>query len=211
MGRAGRPSKSGRRRSKSGRRTEAVLFDHGAEHVQRLRARFAAFQDGKAAQQVHDPIGRAWAVGLLENARIDPAVLRDAGRDYAARYWGYYPSAVGVANYLDEDRRGEFWAGGEDPNGEIFQIRDAQLKNAGRTSYEAVHSLCLDFYWFPDDNPGWLDRLIEARLGGAGQGDGEADAARMRAAVEGLLALAEGMKGGRLDRVIPAQAGIHSR
>ncbi len=202
MGRAGRPSKSGRRRSKSGRRTEAVLFDHGAEHVQRLRARYARFQDGKATQQVHDPIGRAWAVGLLENARIDPAVLRDAGRDYGARYWAYYPSTVGVANYLDEDRRGEVLAGGEDPNGEWFQKLDAQLKNAGRSSYEAVHSLCLDFYWFPDDQPAWLyrlinDRLIAAQDAAQGQLGTPGDAATMRAAVDGLLALAEGLKGAR--------------
>jgi len=203
MGRAGRPSKSGRKRLKSGRRTDVVPFDHGADHVRRLRDRFAGFQDGKAAQQVFDPIGRAWAVGLLENARIDPAVLRDAGRDYAGRYWNYYPSAVGVANYLDEDRRAAIWGGGEDPEGEWFQRLDAQLKNAGRASYEAVHSLCLDFYWFPDDNPGWLDRLIEARMGAAGQGaaagqgGGDADAASMRAAVEGLLALADGLKRAR--------------
>ena len=198
MARAGRPNKSGRRRLKSGRRIDAAPFDHGAEHVQRLRGRFAAFQDGKAAQQVHDPIGRAWAVGLLENPRIDPAVLRDAGRAYAARYWNYYPSAVGVANYLDEDRRGEVWAGGEDPGGEWFQRLDALLKNAGRVSYEAVHSLCLDFYWFPDDNPAWLGRLLNARLianGGAavGQLDTPADAGTMRAAVAGLLALADGV------------------
>ena len=209
MARAGRPNKSGRRRLRSGRRIDAAPFDHGAEHVQRLRGRFAAFQDGKAAQQVHDPIGRAWAVGLLENPRIDPAVLRDAGRDYAARYWNYYPSAVGVANYLDEDRRAEVWAGGEDPNGEWFRKLDSQLKNAGRASCEAVHSLCLDFYWFPDDNPGWLDRLIEARLIGAqgaaaGQGGGEKDAATMRGAVEGLLALTEGMKGrGEMSALSP--------
>src|SRR3954465_5803883 len=99
MGRAGRPSKTGRRRLKSGRRTDVAPFDHGAAHVQRRASRFASFQDGKATQQLFDPIGRAWAVGLLENARIDPAVLRDAGRDYAARYWNYYPAAVGVANY----------------------------------------------------------------------------------------------------------------
>jgi hypothetical protein len=198
MGRAGRPSKSGRR-TKSGRRAEVEPFDHGAEHVQRRADRFVRFQDGKAAQQLFDPIGRAWAVGLLENARIDPAVLRDAGRDYAARYWNYYPAAVGVANYLDEDRRGEFWAGGEDPGGEWFQRLDALLKNAGRASYEAVHSLCLDFYWFPDDNPGWLERLIEGRVEArqgpvAGQAGIPADAATVRAAVEGLLALAEGVR-----------------
>jgi hypothetical protein len=61
-----------------------------------------------------------------------------------------------------------------------------------------VQSLCLDFYWFPDDNPGWLDRLIEARLGGVvGQAGGEADAGKMRAAAQGLLALAQGFQGRR--------------
>jgi hypothetical protein len=200
MGRSGRPTKSGKRR-KGGKRISVAPFDHGAEHVQRLRARFARFQDGKAGQQVFDPIGRAWAVGLLENDRIDPAVLRDAGRDYARRYWSYYPSAVGVADYLDEDRRGrvEAWSEGADPGGERFQKLDAQLKNAGRASYDATQSLCLDFYWFPDDNPAWLDRLIGARLIAAqgaagGQLGRQADAAMVRAALEGLLALAEGAK-----------------
>src|SRR3954462_11635225 len=120
MKRRGRPSKVGRR-LKSGRRVEVAAFDHGAEHIQRLRGRFAAFQDGKASQQLFDPIGRAWAVGLLENARIDPAVLRDAGRDYAARYWNYYPIAAGVANYQNVDRRGAGGGGGEDPGGERFR------------------------------------------------------------------------------------------
>ena len=196
MARAGRPSKSGRRRLRNGRRADIESFDRGAAHVQRLRDRFARCQDGKAGEQVCDPIGRAWAVGLLANGRIDPAALRDAGRDYAARYWSYYPAPAGVSNYLDEDRRGAFWAGGADPGGERFQRLDALLKDAGRAACDAVHSLCLDFYWFPDCDPAWLDRLIGARLGGAGagQGDGDRDAARMLAAVAGLLALAEGAR-----------------
>ena len=198
MGRAGRPSKSGKR-GKNGRKIAAVPFDHGAEHVQRRRARFAAFQEGKAGQQVFDPIGRAWAVGLLENARADPAVLRDAGRDYAARYWSYYPCAGGVSNYAAEDRRGAPSSGEEDPAGERFRMLDARLGNAGRASYEAAQSLCLDHYWFPDDNPAWLERLINGRLLAAGtaatgQLARPADAARLRAAVEGLLALADGAK-----------------
>jgi len=198
MGRAGRPSKSGRR-NRSGKRISVAPFDHGAEHIRRLRDRFARFQEGKASQQVFDPLGRAWAVGLLENERIDPAVLRDAGRDYAARYWGYYPCAGGVSNYLDEDRRGRGGglAAAEDPGGERFRMLDARLKNAGRAAYDAAQSLCLDFYWFPDDNPAWLERLINARLiaaGAAAEGQlGTAgDAAILRAALEGLLALTEG-------------------
>jgi hypothetical protein len=199
MGRAGRPSKPGKRR-KGGKRIAATPFDHGADHVQRLRARFARFQDGKATQQLFDPIGRAWAVGLLENARTDPAVLRDAGRDYAVRYWGYYPRLAGVSNYENEERgRGVGLSGGEDPGGERFRALDARLRDAGRGAYDAAQSLCLDFYWFPDDNPAWLDRLINARLVAAraaavGQLATPADAATLRAALDGLLALAEGAR-----------------
>jgi hypothetical protein len=116
----GRPSKPGRRH-KCGKRIRATPFDHGADHVVRARARFARFQEGKAAQQVFDPVGRAWAVGLLENARVDPAALRDAGRDYAGRYWSYYPGAAGISNYEAVDRRGRGLAGGLDVAGDRFR------------------------------------------------------------------------------------------
>ena len=199
MGRVGRPSKSGKR-TKRGKRIAAATFDHGAEHVQRLRARFARFQGGKAGEHVYDPIGRAWAVGLLENKRIDPAVLRDAGREYALLYWAYYPSPDGVSNYQLDVRTGRGFGADEDPGGEHFRRLDAGLKSAGRVSYEAAQSLCLDFYWFPDDNPAWLARLIEARLSAArdvgANPDAAADEATMRAALEGLLALADGANRG---------------
>jgi len=203
MGRAGRPTRSGRRR-RGGKRISAMPYDPGNLHVQRTRARFARCQGGKASQQVFDPIGRAWAVGLLENARIDPAVLRDAGRDYALLYWAYYPNAAGVADYQLDSRRGRGDAGGdEDPLGERFKGLDARLKDAGRASYDAAQSLCLDFHFFPDDNPAWLGRLIDARLaaaqGGAARPAAAADAATMRAALEGLLALAEGRGDNRIS------------
>jgi hypothetical protein len=106
----------------------------------------------------------------------------------------------GVSNYQAEDRRGRVLGEGEDPAGERFRKLEARLKDAGRVSYEAAQSLCLDFYWFPDDNPAWLDRLINGRLVAAkvaatGQLGTAADEARLRAAVAGLLALAEGGKG----------------
>lgn len=172
-------------------------YDHGAEHVTIARARFGRFQDGKAAQQVHDPIGRAWAVGLLENDRFDPAVLRDAGRAYAERYWGYYPSTNSVANYEGEDRRGGSWGDGEDPRGEHFQRLDRLLLDAGRVNYDAVHNLVIDTHWFPDDNPPWLDRLInqklvKANLPVAGGLPRFGDGARMVRALCGLLSLVEG-------------------
>ena len=194
----GRPSQSGRKRYKGGKRVPFQAPDHGTDQVQALRARFAKFQDGKASQQVFDPIGRAWAVGLLENDRVDPAVLRDAGRNYAGRYWGYYPAQQAkIANYVQECRRGKGWGDGEDPMGERFQKLDKALKDAGRIAYNAAQSLCIDKHWFPDENPDWLDRLINVELvkvrekvcGGLSRDE---DRRTMAAALEGLLALADG-------------------
>ena len=189
----GRPAKPGRRH-KCGRRIAAAPFDHGADHVARARARFARFQDGKAAQQVFDPIGRAWAVGLLENARVDPAALRDAGRDYAGRYWRYYPGAAGVSNYLAEDRRGRGLAAGVDVAGDRFRAMDRALKDSGRLACDAVRSLVVATFWSPDEDPAWLGRLIAARMGKgdaarAGAQPAPGDIALMRRAIEGLLAL----------------------
>jgi hypothetical protein len=180
----------------------AIAYDHGSDHVQLIRARFRKFHDGKCDQQVFDPIGRAWAVGLLENDRVDPAALRDAGRNYAAAYWGYYPSVAGVAGYGGKDRAG---SGGDrhseirpDPRGVRFETLDGQLGDTGRRSYAAAQSLCLDHYWFPDNNPAWLDRLINDRLVAArvpvgGELSRCGDAEYMAAALDGLLALAEGL------------------
>lgn len=184
MGCRGRPRLPGKR--KNGRRV-LVQWDHGTERLQAHRAKFARFHNGKAAQQVCDPIGRAWAVGLLENDRIDPAVLRDAGRDYAARYWSHYPSANGVSNYAKDCRapsRSE-----ADPMGAKFAALDCRLTTSGYAAARATQSLCIDYHWFPDANPAWLDRLIEDQIDG-GSRSTISDARQMRMAVEGLMALA---------------------
>ena len=194
----GRPSKSGKRH-KCGKLIRATPFDHGAEHVTIARARFARFHDGKATQQVHDPIGRAWAVGLLENHRFDPAVLRDAGRDYADRHFRYFPGASGVANYEGDDRRAGFDSRTDDPTGEWYNRIDGMMRDAGFTAYRAAQSLCTECYWTPDNNPPWLERLINDRLAKAGvpvfgQLSVGGDMETARQAIYGLLALCEGTK-----------------
>lgn len=191
----GRPRLTGPR-AKNGRRIlSRTPPDYGADHVQLLRARFARFQDGKAAQQVYDPIGRAWAVGLLENPHIDPAVLRDAGRNYALRYWGHYPSAPGVANYEQDIRKGPTCVDGEDPTGERFGVMDRLLTDAGRAARNVVQEMVVDNHWFPDANPAWLERLINDRLVAhrqsvVGQLGLRDDLRKLKLAIEGLMALA---------------------
>lgn len=170
-------------------------FDRGTERVQALRQRFSAFEGGKGGDHVGDPIGRAWIVGLLENPYVDPAALRDAGRQYAARYWGYWPATVGVGNYLAETRKGGGFGDGEDPRGETFRRLDRLLVDAGSAAHDAVQSLCLDRYWLPDDDPPWVARLINKRMiqsrqPVAGQLPVDADWRHLAAAIEGLLALA---------------------
>ncbi len=168
------------------------LFDRGSDRTIAARERFARFHQGKADQQVFDPIGRAWCVGLLENERVDPAVLRDAGRRYAAAYWAYYEGGPATPRYDGITAATTAPKGAaHDPGGEAFQRMDRALKDAGRAAYGAVQALCVDGYHFPDEDPAWVGRLVAERLreiAGA-RGTTEADRRRMADAVFGLLAL----------------------
>jgi len=170
------------------------LFDRGSDRTQAARARFAKFHGGKADQQLGDAIGRAWCVGLLENERVDPAVLRDAGRRYAAAYWAYYEGGPTTLRYDRITAATTAPKGAvHDPVGKAFQRMDRALKDAGRAAYGAVQGLCVDGYHFPDEDPAWVGRLIGERLGerGAGQaGPSVADRQRMADAAFGLNALA---------------------
>lgn len=171
------------------------LFDRGSDRVIAARERFAAFHGGKADQQTFDPIGRAWCVGLLENDRVDPAVLRDAGREYAAAYWAYYEGGAAIVNYeVRLPRSSAPRSAVHDRKGERFQRMDRALRDSGRAAYDAAQGLCVDPYLFPDDDPAWLARLIEARLAGtkrapASLPPSDADRKRLADAVSGLLAL----------------------
>jgi hypothetical protein len=60
-----------------------------------------------------------------------------------------------------------------------------------------MHALCVDGWWFPDTNAGWVERLINSAIRDAGgQAPGEiataADRVKAKAAVEALLAMVEG-------------------
>jgi hypothetical protein len=192
--------KSGQRTAKGRLKNRATPFDYGNVRVELRSARFARFQDGKAGQQVHDAIGRVWAVGLLENERVDPAALRDAGREYACRYWGYYGTSVGVANYEGDCRRGSGLADGQaDRPGELFEAMDERLANAGKAARDAVHALCVDYHFFPDDEPEWASALVNDRfaaksLSVVGALSVAKDRERLAHAVAGLLALCEGVQ-----------------
>lgn len=193
----GRGKKSGRKRGAGDRYPCGKLrsvHDYGNDRVVALCAEFQPFQGGKADQWVTtSAIGRAWAVGLLDGREVDAAALRDAGLNYAARYWGHYPSASGTSNYGAESRQGQSWGDGEDPRGLRFKALDDAIRSAGRASQEAVHNLVVDHHWFPLENPAWLDRLIAGRLrrqAVAQVGDHE----RLDAAIGGLMTIVAGRR-----------------
>jgi hypothetical protein len=200
-----RRNKGGRIR-KSGERFPCgklrPAIDHGNDRVVALTSIFRQFQGGKADLWVNESaIGRAWAVGLLDGFDADPAALRDAGLNYALRYWAYWPSVSGTSNYEGQDRGGK--GGGDfstpDPGGKTFEHLDAAVTAAGRGSRNMLHELCVDLHHFPQQNPPWLDRLINERLVRqgrpvAGQLPIASDFDRLKLAIEGLLTIVAGKR-----------------
>jgi hypothetical protein len=63
--------------------------DYGNLIVQARRALFDAqcIKGGKAADQVFDGIGQLWALDFLDGHHLDPELMRDTARKYAALYW----------------------------------------------------------------------------------------------------------------------------
>lgn len=199
MGQAkrGRPRKPGARNAKG---RLLVVPDLGNIRVQARATTFARFQSGRADQQVIDQIGRIWAVGLLDGFGIDPAMLRDIGRRYGGLYWHEFAAmAPKTGQWERRDRTPANDAAWDDKPGEYFARLDALARNAGREAVAAMHSLCVDDWWFPDTNAPWVERLINAAIrdtGGHPRGDlaGPADRARLTAAADALAAMVEGRR-----------------
>lgn len=183
----------------------AVSYDHGNDRVQARREDFRVFQGGKADQEIADPIGRAWAVGLLDGQAYDAAVLRDAGREYAGLYWMYYQGGAKTMQF-GVVGRGSKGGGIQDQRERRFNsMDDAARCDAGsfeqrriaQSAYQAMQALCVSTYWFPDDNPAWLDRLInearaKARQSVVGELPVSGDRDMLDRAIAGLVAMVSG-------------------
>jgi hypothetical protein len=193
--RRGRPRKAGARNAKG---RLIALPDRGNDRIQARAAAYARFQSGRGDQQVGDQIGRAWAVGLLDGQTCDAAILRDIGRRYGGLYWHQFAAmAPKTGQWERRDRAAANDAGWNDNPGEYFMTLDTLARNAGREAVAAMHALCVDSWWFPDTDAGWVGRLINSAIrdtGGHPLGDlaTAGDRARMQAAVAALLAMVEG-------------------
>ena len=194
--RRGRPRKAGARDSKG---RLVALPDRGNMVVQARAARFAHSKDGKADHQVGDQIGRAWAAGLLDDCRYDAAILRDVGRSYGSLYWHEFAAMAPKTGALERRDRTAANDGADDRAGEYFRVLDALAHGAGREAVTAMHSLCVDSWWFPDTDQPWLERLINQALADARGRDEDhrptsADRAKIAAAGEALTAMAYGRR-----------------
>jgi hypothetical protein len=199
----GRKRKNGLRTSKSNRlsRAKTAQWDYGNERMVELEQRFAPFQDGKAGQWIKSPIGRAWAVGLLDGFDVDAAALRDAGLGYAERYWMHW-SATGpgtncVSGYGGASGRSTPSDRAVANRERLFNALDRAVSDCGHRSRAAVQELVVDCHWFPTDDPPWLgrlinERLVRARRGVAGELPRLGDRERLELAIHGLLAIAAG-------------------
>jgi hypothetical protein len=127
-----------------------------------------------------DPIGRAWAAGLLDGDDDYPANdLRDAGRRFAALYWRKLPNSSVVSSLyanmvsglveelpagVDREQMLED-ADARDQRQEaaLMRLLDGldRLDRAERGIRKATDELLLDP--FADAGPTWLDWLIGAR------------------------------------------------
>ncbi len=163
--RAGRKRKQGIERNKDGTPKRTCLNDKGNDFVQARRERFACFRDGKASEHLGDSIGRAWAAGLLEGTTHDSALLRDAGRDYDRLYWAVYPHSPGVGTYEPRDKTtgGGSWTD-PDPLGQRFGRLDVAARKLPHATYHALQDLTVNRMIATDDDPAWLDRLINEQL-----------------------------------------------
>ncbi len=197
------------RKRKSGQRTKSGRLSRSTEakrippndRVLEAETRFAPFQGGKAGQWIKAPIGRAWAVGLLDGYDVDAAALRDAGLGYAERYWSHWsstgPSSNCVAGY-DGSTGGRGSSDEAQARGErLFNALDQAVTDTGHASRQAVQELTVDCHWFPMDDPPWLARLINERLLRArrpvcGELPRYGDAQRLELAIHGLLAIVAG-------------------
>jgi hypothetical protein len=165
--RRGRPSQAGKRKPSGRLRARAAAADHGNDRVQAMRALFAVFQDGRAGNELGDPIGKAWAAGLLEGFAADSQAMRDAGRDFG-QLWRSCFGDLDIRNFSAERLGGSRGPRSVAPSAPSsaerrFDRMKAIVAAHSRNTREAFYGLCVD-YQDSDNLPPFVERLINERL-----------------------------------------------
>lgn len=165
--RRGRPSLSGRRKPGGRLRPRPAAVDYGNDRIQAMRAVFAVFQDGKAGNELGDPVGKAWAAGLFEGFGADGQAMRDAGRDFG-QLWRRCFGDLDIRSFGTERlaaSRGPRPGSSDRPNASErrFERMNEIVSAHPRNAREAFYGLCVD-YQDSDNLPPFVERLINERL-----------------------------------------------
>jgi hypothetical protein len=173
-----------------------------------MRAVFAIFQEGKAGNELGDPIGKAWAAGLLEGFAADSQAMRDAGRDFG-QLWRRCYGDLDIRNFGSErlavsrgPRPGSY--GTTNASERRFERMKDIVAAHPRNTREAFYGLCVD-YQDSDNLPPFVERLINEKLvlkgrPAAGTMPIRGDRERLERAAELLEALVAGEGKDRLGR-----------
>lgn len=154
-------------RSPSGRLKKASTVagrqnrDYGNEITQARRALFQdkKIKDGKAADQVHDGIGRLWALDYLDGHHLDPCLLRDTARKYAELFW--IRNADKAPRIGEAERIGFSKPSLEDTKADLlFERWIDDLQTEERAALEMV---VID-HWHSDKEAPFVDRLVGHEL-----------------------------------------------
>ena len=199
--RRGRPAASGKRKACGRLKARAAAIDHGNVRAQAARAAFAIFRDGKAGNELGDPIGKAWAAGLLEGFSTDGQAMRDAGRDFG-QLWRSCFGDLGVRTSAPErlarSSHGIAAASSAEPSPaeRRFERMRAIVAAHPLRTRAAFYRLCVECQ-DPDSVPLFVERLINERLALKGKRSGGSppmpgDRALMEQAAEILEALVAG-------------------
>jgi hypothetical protein len=160
MAKKGRPRKAGPRGS-TGRLLK--LRDYGNAVVQQRRNLFDAMciKGGKAADQVFDGIGQLWALDFLDGHHLDPELMRDTARKYAAIYWRRNNATALKCGQIERSDRAKVVH--EDSRSDLMFERWSD--DLGMMPYERgiLEHVCVD-YWFSDGCAGFVNRLVSTEL-----------------------------------------------
>ena len=143
------------------------MADQGNDRIRAMRAVFAVFQGGKAGNELGDPIGKAWAAGLLEGFAADSQAMRDTGRDFGQLWRSCYGDldirSFGVERLAAS--RGPRPASPAGPSSaeRRFERMNRIVAAHSRNAREAFYGLCVD-YQDSDNMPPFVERLINERL-----------------------------------------------
>jgi hypothetical protein len=153
------------RRKKSGKRTATGRLsrarDYGNEFVQQRRALFdgLCIRGGKAADQVFDGIGQLWALDYLDGHHLDPDLLRDTARQYAAIYWR---RNADKAPKIGQPERVGYSRPSLDDNGLDWKF-ETWLDAIPAYERRVLERVVVD-HWFNDGNEPFVERLVGHEL-----------------------------------------------